>query len=168
MAFGGVYTGFMGVVATLRMQFAQTITLGVVIGATFSQLAQASLQPVSCHLFRARALLALSISYSADFCFTRQVFTRLVPQEYHKWIPVSIDWVCKAIGISVAWTVQRVISGFYSAVRGAQLASRGILRWAVHYKFLPAGFEDEGNYYYAVGVAASTCVLVSRISRETC
>jgi hypothetical protein len=32
MAFGGLYTGFMGVVATLRMQFAQTITLGVVIG----------------------------------------------------------------------------------------------------------------------------------------
>ena len=46
MALGGLYTGFMGVVATLRVQFAQTLTLGAVIGGTFSKYAQKVFGPV--------------------------------------------------------------------------------------------------------------------------
>ena len=37
----------------------------------------------------------------------------------------------------IAWTITRVISGFYSAVRGAQLAARGLLAYGVRHKHLP-------------------------------
>lgn len=109
MALGGLYTGFMGVVATLRVRFAQTITLGACIGSTFSGVAQKALQPVLLHV---------------------------VPSEYAKWVPVIIDHVCKGIGVAIAWTVQRVISAFYSAIRGAQLFSRGVLKYAVRNNYV--------------------------------
>jgi hypothetical protein len=37
------------------------------------------------------------------------------------------DWLCKSIGISIAWHIQTVISAFTSALAGGLLVSRAIL-----------------------------------------
>lgn len=125
LAFGGLYTGFMGVVATLRVRFAQTITLGAVIGGTFSQYATKVLQPV---------------------------LIRVVPLEYAKWVPVGIDLGCRAVGISIAWFVQRVISAFYSAIRGANIAAKGILSYLTRHGHV-AGPYDEGSFAFVALMA---------------
>lgn len=90
----GIYQGFMGVIATLRVQFAQAITLGVVLGETFAEF--------------------------ADEYFT-PMLKKVIPEEQHKWIPTIINYGCKTIGVSIAWFIQRVISSFYSSIRGAKL-----------------------------------------------
>jgi hypothetical protein len=117
LAVGGLYTGFMGVIATLRIHFAQTITLGIVIGSTFSLYATKIFQPV---------------------------LSRVVPAEYVKWVPVGIDLVCRCVGVSIAWFVQRVISSFYSALRGAQIAAKGIISYACRHGYV-TGAYDEGS-----------------------
>lgn len=44
-----------------------------------------------------------------------------------KWCPVLLDWMCKSIGISIAWKIQTVISAFTSALAGGLIMSRAIL-----------------------------------------
>ena len=41
-----------------------------------------------------------------------------------KWLPVVVKWLCKAVGIVVAWTVQRILSAAHSAMRGGFMAAR--------------------------------------------
>ena len=48
-------------------------------------------------------------------------------QSIQKWCPVLLDWMCKSIGISIAWKVQTVISAFTSALAGGLIMSRAIL-----------------------------------------
>jgi len=101
-AWSGIAMGFMGVVLTLRVKFAQTITLGHSIGTIGSK----TLEP----------LLTKPLS-------------AVIPREYHRWVPVIIVTGCKIAGISLAWFVHRIIEAFYSAVRGAELFARGLLRY---------------------------------------
>jgi hypothetical protein len=126
LAFGGLYTGFMGVVATLRVRFAQTITLGAVIGGTFSLYATKLLHPV---------------------------LLRVVPAEYAKWVPVGIDLACRAVGISIAWFVQRVISAFYSAIRGAHIAAKGILSYLTRHGHVTGPYDEGSSVFIAVMLA---------------
>merc|ERR1719195_342349 len=102
-ALAGVYTGWIGVIATLKLQFAKVIALGAAIGKMLKKPAEIVFVPI---------------------------MTRLMPEEYHPWIEVIIDTVCKSIAISFAWTIQRVISAFHSAIRGGLMFARGILRYA--------------------------------------
>eukprot|EP01126_Amoeba_proteus_P027795 TRINITY_DN2751_c0_g2_i5.p1 TRINITY_DN2751_c0_g2~~TRINITY_DN2751_c0_g2_i5.p1 ORF type:complete len:354 (+),score=59.70 TRINITY_DN2751_c0_g2_i5:81-1142(+) len=98
-AISGLATGFLAVVATLRVQFAQTITIGVSLGEIFLKV----VQPFACPLL-----------------------SELIPQPYHRWIPVIVIYGCKIVGVSLAWTMQRVISAFYSAIKGAELFANGL------------------------------------------
>jgi len=93
-ALSGIWMGFMAVVAVLRVQFAQTIALGVTISSIFEAVAEKFLRPI---------------------------LEQALPKEYHKWVSVLISYFCKCIGVSIAWTIQRVISSFYSSIRGAQM-----------------------------------------------
>jgi len=93
-ALSGIWMGFLGVVAVLRVKFAQTIALGATVG----------------HIFES----------GAEY-FIRPILEKMIPTDYQKWIPVIIAYGCKVIGVSVAWTIQRAISAFYSAVRGSQM-----------------------------------------------
>jgi len=38
-----------------------------------------------------------------------------------------LDWLCKSIGISIAWHIQTVISAFTSALAGGLIMSRAML-----------------------------------------
>jgi len=92
----------MAVVAVLKVQFAQTITFGVVIGD---------------FIFK-----------SAD-PYLRPALYKLLPDEYAKWVPLIVKYLCRSIGISVSWFLQRIVSGFSSALRGAEIFLRGTLAW---------------------------------------
>jgi len=99
-ALSGIWMGFMAVVAVLRVQFAQTIALGASIGSLFEKAIHHIVEP------------ALAVA---------------VPKDYHRWIPVVVSYGCRLIGVSIAWMVQRVISAFYTSIRGAQMCLRGAL-----------------------------------------
>ncbi len=60
--------------------------------------------------------------------------------------------------VSVAFTIQRVMSGFYSAVRGGHLVAGGLLAYLVRYGHIAASHDtDRGVTFLAiVGVTAAT------------
>ena len=102
-AVGGVYAGWLAVIGTLRLEFAKTVTLGVTIAEMIDQPAMRFGLPLLAHL---------------------------VPEVYHRWLPVWVRTATKAIAVAFAWYLQVIISAFHSAMRGGLLFSRGILRWA--------------------------------------
>ena len=102
-ALTSLYTACLGVAATLKLEFAKTIALGVSIGN--------SLLPRATKICKPPLLIAL-------------------PQEYHHWIDILINYSCKAIAMSIAWYIQAVISAYHSAIRGGLLCSRGLLGFA--------------------------------------
>jgi len=99
-ALSGLWIGFLGVVAVLRLKFAQAIALGATIGNIFNGYVETYASPI---------------------------LQRIIPAVYHKWIPVIISYSCKAVGVSIAWFIQRVISAFYSSIRGAQMFTYGLV-----------------------------------------
>jgi len=101
-ALQGVYAGWIGVVAVLKVDFAKTIALGAAIGDFLYKTVSNPLGTILVHL---------------------------LPNEYHKWVPTLIGYACKSAAIAVAWKVQRVISTFHSAIRGGLMAARGFLEW---------------------------------------
>jgi hypothetical protein len=103
-ALAGLYSAFTAIIASLRIQMSQAITLGTVIGDVLCDGAyQYVLPPL-------RAITAPA---------------------YHKWLPVGLAWACRAIAVTIAFTVFRTITAFYSALRGAQLLLRGGVRSAM-------------------------------------
>lgn len=115
-AVGGLYTSWIGVLAVLKIQFARTIALALSI-------AEALYAP-------AHLLLGRSIYHA-------------LPKEYHKWVPVIIGWVCKLIGMSVAWFVQRLISAVASAARGGMMAADSLTEFACK-----RGLVSRGEWYH--------------------
>jgi len=101
-ALQGIYSGWIGVVAVLKVEFAKTIALGAAIGDFLYKTVANPLGSIMVHL---------------------------LPGEYHKWVPTLIGYACKSVAITVAWKVQRIISTFHSAIRGGLMASRGFLEW---------------------------------------
>jgi len=99
-AWGGVVSGFMAVLATLKIEFAKVITLGVAIGNTL------------------RKPLAFVMA---------PVLGQLLGEEYGRWTNVIINSTAKLIAISIAWNVQKVVSAFHSAIKGGLIFSRHII-----------------------------------------
>mmetsp|Transcript_1775 Transcript_1775/g.3966 ORF Transcript_1775/g.3966 Transcript_1775/m.3966 type:complete len:345 (+) Transcript_1775:36-1070(+) len=97
-----VNSGFMAVVATLKLEFAKAITLGNAIGDTIEPTVLKFAEPVA---------------------------KSAVPEPYHKWVRPTIKYSCKGFAVSIAWTIQRVISAFHSAIRGGLMCSRGVLHY---------------------------------------
>tara|TARA_B110000305_G_C19283541_1_gene560530 strand:- start:24 stop:608 length:585 start_codon:yes stop_codon:yes gene_type:complete len=102
VAVGGIYQGFIGVIATLKFKYARTVALGVSIGSALRK-------PVS--------------------IWATPVLAKVVATEHHKWIPYGINYACKLVAVSIAWYVQSIISSVQCAIRGGLLFSRGILRF---------------------------------------
>lgn len=101
-AFGSLYIGFFAIVATLKLKFAFAITLGSSIG---------------------------EVMYLHSAPFANPSLKLLLPEEYHKWAPVITSYFCKFVGVSIGWTIQRVLSAFHSAIRGIEILKYGVSRW---------------------------------------
>ena len=117
-AVSAINIGLMAVVATLRVKFAQCVTLGVSVGDIAHNLASSS-------------NLAL----------------RSVPQAWRGVSP-SVKHGCKLAGVSLAWTLRMTISAFHSSSRGAQLFARGTLSYVVRHKYLkPSAVDEKGKVF---------------------
>ena len=97
----GIYSGWVGVIAVLKIQFAKVIALGAAMGD----------------------FLVRTVERPATACLVH-----LVQPEGHKWIPTIISVTCKVISISVAWHIQIILSAFHSSVRGGLMAARGFIQ----------------------------------------
>lgn len=102
VAIAGINAGFLAVIATLKLQFAKTITLGNSIGSALEPPAKEYALPI---------------------------VEKLLPPEYRKWAWPLISYSIRSIAISIAWFVQRIISAFHSAIRGGLMFSRNIMKY---------------------------------------
>jgi len=116
-ALTGLYTGWIGVVAVLKVQFAKTIALGAAIG---------------------------DFMYSPALRIFTPILAHLMPEEYQRWIPTLIAYVCKSIAISIAWYIQRIISAFHSAIRGGLMCARGLVNFLNKRGII--NFDDSESY----------------------
>lgn len=122
--FTTITTIFAGVIATLKLQFARTVSLGVTIGECLKPLAEKSLLPL---------------------------LQKIVPASYHKWLPTLIGTLCKSIAVTIAWTIQRVISAVHSASRGGLMFSRHGIKYLVKQGYISHINLDETYIDEAVG-----------------
>lgn len=110
----GLYTGWIGIVAALKIKFAKTVALGAVIGEMLYKPA-AKLEPV---------------------------LEAAIAEEYRQWIPVTVRWACKITAITVAWWVQRICSAFHSAIRGGIIFGEGLVYFLRERGVLKVGPEN--------------------------
>ena len=128
-AVSGIYSGCFAVVATLRVQFARTITLGCSIG---------------------------DFMHKGLDTYARGSIEAVTPPEYRKWISPALQWFCKSVGVSIAWTVQRIISAFHSAIRGGDLFARGLSKYLTRQGYY-SGIKQGSLQFNAI--AGATAVL---------
>jgi len=110
-----LYTGWIGVLATLKIQFARTITLGVSIGDKL---------------------------YGPVEHYVQPIVTKLVEEEYQHWVPVVLKWICKAVAVSIAWWIQRVISAFHSCIRGGLMFGRELVHYMHEKGYVKFDIDD--------------------------
>lgn len=118
-ALGGIICGFAGVLATLKSQFARVITLGASIGNT---------------------------AYGTANKYCRPALEKAMPEAYHKWITVILSYTCKAIAVTLAWAMQKVISAVQSALRGGNMVVDGGIQLLQHYKVLPEKYDRDSTW----------------------
>jgi len=115
--FQGLYAGFLAVVATLQIRFARVLTLGNSLGDGIHRLVH-GLEP--------------------------QLEEAASP-EFKKWVPKVVRYVCKSVGVMLAWMVQRVIFGFTSAMKGGQMIVRGAGSYLVRNGHLSEEYSNQDS-----------------------
>jgi len=119
-ATSAMYHVWISVFAVLSLKFARTISLALTISNFLRQPIDAFIAPT----------LAMAF-----------------PKGYKKWIPVILGWIAKSIAMTIAWSIQRVISAFTSALEGGLIMSRTMMKvcykrgWTL-WGFIPKNHED--------------------------
>jgi hypothetical protein len=98
----GIGNSILAVIAVLKVQFAKVIALGLSIGENMRK--------------------------PATYIFA-PIFATILPTKYHQWIAPGINLVCKSVALTIAWTIQKVISAVQSGVRGGLMFSRRLLAY---------------------------------------
>eukprot|EP00298_Acanthocystis_sp_HF-20_P011523 c19437_g2_i1.p1 GENE.c19437_g2_i1~~c19437_g2_i1.p1 ORF type:complete len:351 (-),score=129.09 c19437_g2_i1:103-1155(-) len=111
----GITSSCMSVIAVLRVEFAKTVTLAVSIGNTMQNAAETLLLPV---------------------------LHKVIPQQYHHWVPTAVNYVCKSIAIAIAWYISKIISAFHSGVKGGLMFSRNIMTYGNKKGYFSLKHED--------------------------
>merc|ERR1712205_277071 len=101
-AMQSLYTANVAVVGVLKLQFAKTVALGNAIG---------------------------DILMTPVMKFVKPPLMKIFPEEYAAWCPVILSWIVKSIAISIAWSLQRIISAFHSSIRGGLMAARALINY---------------------------------------
>eukprot|EP00604_Paraphysomonas_vestita_P001877 CAMPEP_0174821670 /NCGR_PEP_ID=MMETSP1107-20130205/9172_1 /TAXON_ID=36770 /ORGANISM="Paraphysomonas vestita, Strain GFlagA" /LENGTH=244 /DNA_ID=CAMNT_0016038953 /DNA_START=313 /DNA_END=1047 /DNA_ORIENTATION=+ len=99
-AISGIQSGFLAVVAALKVQFAKAVTLGNAI---------------------AEILEVPTLRYLVP------LFELILPDDYKKWASPILKYTIRSTAVSIAWTLQRVLSAFHSALAGGVMATRNII-----------------------------------------
>jgi hypothetical protein len=93
-ALGNLWTATLSACASVKLQFARTIALGVSIGNYVNRPVMRYLVPLL------------------------EAFT---DKTYHKWYPTVFSYICRMIGASIAFQIQRILSTVSTAVRGGNM-----------------------------------------------
>ncbi|CAD7961959.1 unnamed protein product [Amoebophrya sp. A25] len=101
-AFSAVVAGLIAVLASLKLTFARSITLGATLGEVIQKRVDAKVTPV---------------------------VQELVPDDAKKWVPIVFGWAGKIFAVWVACMLQTVISAFHSAIRGGQMFGVALVRY---------------------------------------
>eukprot|EP00618_Florenciella_parvula_P032624 CAMPEP_0119468940 /NCGR_PEP_ID=MMETSP1344-20130328/2482_1 /TAXON_ID=236787 /ORGANISM="Florenciella parvula, Strain CCMP2471" /LENGTH=344 /DNA_ID=CAMNT_0007501457 /DNA_START=36 /DNA_END=1070 /DNA_ORIENTATION=- len=99
-------TALLAVIASLKLTFARSLSLGSAIGDILSKPA---------------------LRYGTPIMKT------YLDDDYHKWIEPSIAYACRAVAMSVAFWVQQMISAVHSAIQGGQLFTASLCRYLRKY-----------------------------------
>ncbi len=114
-AVAALNAGFMAIIATLKLEFAKTITLGNSIYNTLEPPLKRYVLPK---------------------------FELLFPVEYRKWAYPILSSVLRSFVISWAWFLQRIISAFHSAMKGGLMFSRNLLEYLSKMNIIHINHED--------------------------
>ncbi|KAJ9534096.1 hypothetical protein QJQ45_002067 [Haematococcus lacustris] len=135
----GLTAGFTAVLCSLRLHFAQTITLGISLGDMFTKAADHLLRPA---------------------------LEKMTPPEYHKWLGLGISYCCRSVAVTLAWWCQRIISTLHSSMRGAQLLLAGIssMTKRLHVK-MPVDLSPSNEAYPVLCSTISGVGLYSQLVR---
>ena len=88
---------------------------------------------------------------------------KLTPEAYKKWIKPTVHSIIKSTAISLAWTLQRIISAFHSALRGGLMCSRNVLEYLSKMKIIHIN-PDETYLDEIVGYALAALGLYFQLS----
>jgi hypothetical protein len=119
-AMSAMYHVWISVLAVLSLKFARTISLALTISNFIRQ-------PID--------------------RFVAPTIAMAIPKGYKRWTPVVLGWIAKSVGMSIAWSIQRVISAVTSAMEGGLIMSRSIMKflhkrgWTL-WGLIPANHED--------------------------
>ena len=100
-AAAALYTTWLGVSAVLEKEYVRVIALSVTMANYLERGAHWILEPP---------------------------VKLVVPKDYHRWVPVTIGWICKGVAMNIAWRIQRVLTASTSAMVGGLMFARAILR----------------------------------------
>lgn len=138
-ALAGVMAGATAVIATLRLEFAQTITLGVSLADMFTKAADK---------------------------FVRPTLEKVIPEEHHKWIPMLISYSCRAVAVHIAWWCQRIISAIHSALRGSDMLLHGIFALLLkHHIKIPLGLTTSHDAFPAAVMVLGVIGFYNQLGR---
>jgi len=98
-AVGGLWSSYLAVIATLRMQFARTVALALGIADNIKKPLTKAVEPSLAHV---------------------------TGPDLKQWISTGVNVVVNSIAVFFAWKVQEVISAYYSGLRGGRLFALGL------------------------------------------
>ena len=102
LAVTALSTGFLAVLASLKLTFARALTLGSQLGETLAKPGKRYAEPI---------------------------LKNTLDDDFHKWIDPGISYASRFLAMSIAFTVQRLISTVHSAVQGGQLFTSAAARY---------------------------------------
>mmetsp|Transcript_72767 Transcript_72767/g.137617 ORF Transcript_72767/g.137617 Transcript_72767/m.137617 type:complete len:361 (+) Transcript_72767:58-1140(+) len=108
-ALNGLWTGYMGVLATLRFKFAKTVALAHSISDF--------LRPVAAKVFA-------------------PVLLHLTPPDYRKWVNPVIKCSCQYAALKIAWKIEMIISTVHSGMAGGHMVVDNLLAFAQEHQHL--------------------------------
>lgn len=101
-ALSGLYQGFIAAVMVVQFEFAKTVTLGASLGDFMERSVRIVLDPI---------------------------LDMTLPEEYHGWIELLCTYICRSIGVFIAWTIQFYNSLLHCAVAGSLIFSRALITY---------------------------------------
>lgn len=116
-AVSALWAGFLTIIATIKIKFAQYITLGCAMGDMVRQTLGPKIEPL---------------------------VNDALPVELKKWAPTIVRQIFATLGVFLALFLQQIVGGFHASCRGAQLATGNLIVLAKKYGYLAPDF-DEGS-----------------------
>jgi len=132
-ALKGLWIVLLSVVATLRTQFAQQITIGANIGAVLQESLESFAEP---------QLIEILESYD---------------KSYAKWSNFIIVCISRVVCISICMMLTRIITAYHSALQGGKIIARTAMKLAVEFELIASYHVDKYKGYEIIFMNVVAC-----------